>query len=301
MPIAGERFHELYQNANEPDAQLVFTTDEMISILLEKGLARKRSVPPKRVGIHKSNREGLGVVDESVHGIGMDIHTDGFVWKAVAEACAFEDDDAGTNAAFTCAICNDDKSLATYVEEEIEIVSVACTHTNQFLAAAIDGVETIHDAIATNGKISSAKLAAANPNIAKALKDGLEWTIISKKVPLEYPEFPSLVQRAKNKVGMTQRRPDMWQALTFMARMMSRLAKSNDNFIDWGAIIHQTILSSPPVPASIPAYADFLKLYGTDTYVDELSQFARKYCKVGTYVPGALFQAIANLRCSPSE
>ena len=110
-----------------------------------------------------------------------------------------------------------------------------------------------------------------------------------------------MVQRAKNKVGMTQRHPDMWQALTFMARMMSRLAKSNDNFIDWGAIIHQTILSSPPVPASIPAYADFLKLYGTDTYVDELSQFARKYCKTGTHVPGSLFQAIANLKCNPSE
>ena len=113
MPIAGEKFHKLYQEAKDADVQTDYFVDEMIAVLFDEGLARMRFVPPKQVGIHKSNRDAVGVLDEgNVHDMGMEIHADGFIWTAAEEAIAFEDDDEGTNATFTCAVCNDNKSLA---------------------------------------------------------------------------------------------------------------------------------------------------------------------------------------------
>ena len=109
-----ESFEALCEQAQQPESQLVYLIDEMLRLLLALGGACKRFIYCKEVGIHKANRDGLGVVDESVHGNGVGIDSNGFVRKACEEARCFEDDDDHSNTKFTCDICNDEPSLATF-------------------------------------------------------------------------------------------------------------------------------------------------------------------------------------------
>ena len=69
---------------------------------------------------------------------------------------------------------------------------------------------------------NAAKLSQKNKNIASAFADGLEWIVIKHDVEMKYPELPALVQRAKNKVGATQRRPDMWQTIAHVQKLSTR-------------------------------------------------------------------------------
>ena len=203
----------MYEQALKPDAQLVYLVDEIIKHLFNLQSAYVKSFHPKQVGIHSANRDGMGVVEESVHGILVDIHEDGFVWSAVEAACCFEDQPSHVHGQFTADICNSEPSLATFDVNDIKVVSVACTHTNQALAAATDGVPTEHESIAFEGRISRAKLSEKNENMKTALTDGLKWVVIKADIDIRYPRLAEIIQRAKNKVGQTQRRPDMWQTL----------------------------------------------------------------------------------------
>ena len=224
----------MYEQAQQPGAQVVYLVDSMIKCLFALESATKRFVHPKKVAIHKANRDGLGVVEESVHGILVDIDGDGFVWSAVDEACAFEDALDRRHAKFTADMCNSEPALASFRVDEIEIAGVACVHTNQALAAAIDGVPTEHESIAFDGHISTAKLSAKNANMSAAIEHGLKWTIIPRWVDEKYPALADLIQRAKNKVGQTQRRPTMWQTIAHISKLAVKSAatRSNGN-VDW--------------------------------------------------------------------
>ena len=190
-------FENLYVEAQKPNSQQVYLVDEMLKMLLAIDGAYKKVIHCKQVGIHKTNREGLGIVESSVHGIGEDIHEDGFVWKAVEEACCFEDAPDKSNAIFTASVCNGEPSLANFNVHEIGFAAVACTHANQSLAAAVDGCVTDRQKIAIDGKISVAIL-SQNKNFEKALRDGIEWTVVKHEVEREFPPSCLVSSRGRN-------------------------------------------------------------------------------------------------------
>ena len=302
MSASWEEFEKLYDAANQPDSQLVFLVDNMITQLFSLNMAYKKWIHPKQVGVHKANRDGLGVVEESVHGILVDIDADGFVWSAVDEALCFEDQLDHRHADFTCTLCNDEPSLATFVKADVGFAAAACTHTNQSLAAAIDSVATLHESISIDGRISAAKLGAKNVNMQKALTEGLHWTVIKRDVELRYPLLPDIVQRAKNKVGQTQRRPDMWQVILHLQRSANRMAKLSGGHVDWDVVRkHARQTNAADCNAAIPDFIEFLKLYGGEVLVDRLQVFAKKRIKNGLTVPSALFKSIADLKLKPAE
>ena len=136
MEVSWAEFDKVYEGALQPKSQLVYLVDTMLSMLFLLDGAYRKHVHCKKVGVHMSNRDGLGVIEESVHGILVDIDEDGFVWSAVDQATAVEDDEAHTHAKFTAELCNPEEGLATFDVNEIEIVAVACSHTNSALAAA---------------------------------------------------------------------------------------------------------------------------------------------------------------------
>jgi len=251
----------MYEQALEPDAQHVYLVDEIIKNLLLLKAAYVKTFNAKQVGIHSANRDGMGVVEESVHGILVDIHEDGFVWSAVNDACCFEDQPNHVHGKFTMDICNQEPSLATFDLNEIKVVAVACTHTNQALAAAIDAVPTEHESIAFDGRISRARLSERNDNMNSALDVGLKWTVIKAEIDIRYPRLAELIQRAKNKVGQTQRRPDMWQTIMHIQRDACRFAKNNANMhVDWAIVQRHAEKTKADCNADIPSYISFLKM-----------------------------------------
>ena len=293
---------ELYAKALLPDAQLVYLCDEIIKALINLNAAYSKKVPPKMVGIHSANRDGMGVVEESVHGILCDINDDGFVWSAVEAACAFEDQPDQRHARFTLDMCNSEPMLASFDLNDVKYVAVACTHTNIALASAIDGAKCEHESISQDGRISRSKLSDRNENMRMALDNGLQFTIIKAEVETKYPRLAELIQRSKNKIGQTQRRPDMWQTLMHIQRDAVRLARTNPtSTVDWNAVQRHAEKTKVDCVADIPAFIMFLKVYGGEELVGRLARFAKKRVKHNTVVPGSLFKAIAELRLQPKQ
>ena len=297
-----EEFEAKYDKAQEPESQLVYLVDTMLDDLIQLRGAYKKGIFCKKVGIAAVSRDGLGIVDESVHGIGCDIERDGFVWSAVAEATCIEDNDEQTNARFTINLCNAEPSLPTYVLSQVGFAAIACTHTNCFLCCAIDGCPTPHDSISIDGVINVEKLSQKNNNMQKALQEGLNWTVITKSVVAKYPELPSLIQRAKNKVGQTQRRPDMWQAFAQCNKLRAKQIKTNNGKLDWSIIEkHAKAGNRHEHATEIECFTSFLMLYPIDGLIDDLCQFARKHMPPSTKVPGQLFRVIAEMKLGPDE
>ena len=300
MSSSWSAIDEMYEQALQPDAQIVYLADEIIKSLLLLQAAYVQTIHPKNVGIHTANRDGMGVVEESVHGILVDIHEDGFVWSAVEAACCFEDQPDGRHAKFTKDMCNEEPALANF--DNVKFASVACTHTNQALAAANDGCLTEHEAIAFGGRISKAKLSEKNANMRTALDTGLRWTVIKSNVDTKYPRLAEIIQRAKNKVGQTQRRPDMWQTLMHIQRDACRLAKASiTSHVDWAVVQRHAEKTKAECAPDVGAYISFLKLYGGEKLVERLARFAKKRIRRGNVVPGSLFKAIADMKLQPKE
>ena len=78
--------------------------------------------------------------------------------------------------------------------------SVGCGHLNQFLAAISCDATTTEQSLQVPNKqiIDSHRIKSANRDLACAVEEGLEWTIIKHQVENRYPELPELIQRALN-------------------------------------------------------------------------------------------------------
>jgi hypothetical protein len=296
-----EDFDKLYAEAQSPGAQIVSLVDDMLVILVALKLAYNAFIHPKRVGIHMSNRFGFGVAEDAVHHVGEQIHNDGFSWCAVDKAVCIEDDPATRiHANYTIELTKDVVSLANFVVDDIAFAALACTHTNQFLCAAIDGCPTNRQAIAEHGRISMHMMETKNAKCREAFTKGLEWTVIKRSVEVNYELFPGMVQHARNKVGLVQKDTDIWETMLAVQKMSMR-ARSLGMHPDWDAITTYTKGIVPKTFEDAECIIDFIKLYGSDSLVYETQAFAKKHVPVGVFVPPPIFAAISKLKVEATD
>jgi hypothetical protein len=294
-----EEIVAMYHQALQPGAQVVSIVDAIIDGLIQVNLANRQVLKPKRVGVNKLNRDEVGLLIESVIAIGEQVDNDGFSLWACAMAVCFEDDDERSHAKFTIDMCNAEPSLASFALDEVDHAAVACTHFNQFLCAAVDSVPCDVASIAVMGRISTAKIEAKNPRFGTAIREGIEWVVIKKQVTKLMPELARIIQDARNRVGKVQHNEDQWQVLKKMMRESK--TQQQGTTILWDVVEARVKASKPTCMDDIAAYKAFLHLYPSHSHVDDLVRFTRKYCKLGSIVPGSLFQAIASIRLAPDE
>ena len=297
-PTIGE-IVAMYHQALQPGAQVVSIVDAIIDGLIQVNLATRQVLKPKRVGVNKLNRDEVGLLIESVIAIGEQVDNDGFSLWACAMAVCFEDDDERSHAKFTINMCNAEPSLASFALDEVDHAAVACTHFNQFLCAAVDAIPCDVASISVMGRISTAKIEAKNPRFGTAIREGIEWVVIKKQVTKLMPELARIIQDARNRVGKVQHNEDQWQVLKKMMRESKTHHKGNT--ILWDVVEARVKASKPICMDDIAAYKAFLHLYPSHSHVDDLVRFTRKYCKLGSSVPGSLFQAIASIKLAPDE
>ena len=94
--------------------------------------------------------------------------------------------------------------FAKYKMSDVMYGSVGSTHFNHGLECANQGVPCAIPEISEDGKLSASKLASGSPKFAKALADGLTWTVIRWEVEVMFPGLPSLLQSALNASGQIQ-------------------------------------------------------------------------------------------------
>ena len=186
--------------------QVVSAIDVIIERLEAIGLAYRLSIPPELMGVNPKNRNGYGLSPVEVHALGADIVKIGWSWAACAHAVAVEDDPQQTIASFSEQLSIENPGLAHMTKSKIKFGSLSCSHTSAFLAAVKEGVETDEGTIAVDGRLSAANLGNRDPELNKALAQGLNWTVLRAEVPEMYESLCDHIQHAKNATGGIVRR-----------------------------------------------------------------------------------------------
>ena len=296
----------LAQLASGESTQIVSIVAQIDKILLETKHAHRQKVPPKMCGIHMSNRGGFGFSGAESMGLGSDVTTIGFTPSVCADACCFEDDELKSIEAFTKQLCNDDPEMATFADGEVRFGSVGCTNLNQFLCIALDALKCDdYENIVLDGRISRAKLEESSPFYKTALDEGIDWLVYHKDVPILYPEFPDIVQQARNATGNIRIGDSVFQVVTSAQSKIESLLKAKKNVGDHvQAIIDAIVRSKPKCSKDVPAIVAWTRKYGGGTFgvhAKELFGWSRVYFKTNRAVPGFTFESVVNWKLSPEE
>ena len=293
---------QLLSSVDKEDARLVSIVDEVLERLESQKLAWRMRLPPHMVGVEPANRNGYGVSAVEVHALGSDIVAMGFSPAATSHAVCVEDDEVGSVAAFSVKLSESSEGLGRIAQQQIKYGSLSCSHTNQFLIAAACGVETVHDNIAVDNRISMNKL-RQDTKLADAVENGLNWLVLSAKVRQLYPELLDLVQHAKkNATGAVQRKENEIQLLVKIQKMAALHSHSNAGVVDWQAI--SNAISKRSQVDDLESYIRFVRILGggeAGTFVSELDSFHKVFVPTGRIIPSSTFAAVADLKLQPSE
>ena len=98
--------------------------------------------------------------------------------------------------------------LAAVQPELIRYASVVGSHANQAFRAFALGAEHPDERVTVAGVLNLDRLASLDPQWAKAVKEGVMWTIVSHDVQSTFPDFCRLVQAAGNAAGQIAKPED---------------------------------------------------------------------------------------------
>ena len=285
------------------DGKIIAVVDEIMRLLEEDGHVYKMRIPPRNVGIHFANRDGFGCSGVECQALGSEIFDVGFSFLMTAGATCQEDDDSKTIAHKSFEISAASPGLAKIPVSEIKFGAVACTHTNQFLVAALCAVECDIESISEFGKISRAKL-ETDAKMKEALELGLTWTVLSSIVTDLYgTELIEMISHARNEPGRVQRKTGVVQALVKIQSMVTQQSKSKSN-IDWNVIGRALAMRRSVDPEDLPILMKFVQVYGggsSGKFVHEIDRFVKNFMPAGRVIPVDTFAAVNDLKLQPHE
>ena len=142
MALQAEIQKLIDQALSSQDARIVPIYAEIVELGLKCGLLYKRKAPSKTVGVHRGNREGEMVSGSAAHTIWDEVDRVGVCPDLFKDATSFEEPQSRINETKFLERCATDKLLREYKLGDIQLSSVACSHWNQAIGAAEDGMAT---------------------------------------------------------------------------------------------------------------------------------------------------------------
>ena len=285
---------------NDKDG-LASSVEMVLGLLLTLGLAYYARIPPKRVGVHPSNRYGLGVVASWMHSLGAKIVRMGWSWHACSGAVCIEDDMARSTATYTRALQRSSELFGDSSDTEIGYGSVASGHTNQFLVGALSGVPCEEEGISVDGRMSKSKIIGLRPGMEDVLDNGIKWLVVKKEAIELFPELPNCIQAARQAIGQVQHGEGVFELLESIQSLVS---SSPANQKDWAAIQKRVAMSESGFAAEIPTFCDYVRLYGgghRGQFVKRLLRFVRICVPDNQYIGASTFQAITGLKLKSGD
>ena len=160
MPFTVETkrlFDETYKKACQLEAndKLVTLMYLMLKLLREAQMGFDTQVHPKQMGIHPKNRSGKKMVASTFQKKGHKIGNVGYTPALCGtdRAVAFEVNPMKTHIEdHTIATTSASNMFAKYERGVIRGGSCGCGHLNQFLAAVLDGAETMYTDLCDAGE-----------------------------------------------------------------------------------------------------------------------------------------------------
>ena len=291
----------------ENAAHIVSALETILKLLTDDGLVTRMPLPPNVVGVHPTNRYGFGCSASNVHRLGAKIVRMGWSWAACAMAICIADSASRKIAKFTVKMQRGSKLFGKSLENGIRYGSLSCGHTNQFLVAALDGVETDEENLrGQDGRISIEKITRnvhGHNDLGEALEKGMHWHVVDPIVEEMYPEFANLAQRARQAVGQVQNVESLLEQMCSIQQLSSQMIEKGEA-PDFDVIASIVLESEPPNPQEIPKACSYVQLYGggkSGQYINDLKRFVSLCAPGGRSISADLLSAICKLKFESGE
>ena len=204
-----DEFAKLYKTACEADesTRLVKLKDDMLHLLIEGGEARVKYMHPKTLVPHPKNRGGSKMHWRKIFEKGAKIISVGVSLAQCGpdKAVAFEEHPVNRRFGKQhVELCKSSPHYALYTDADaVEAGTVGCGHWNQMLACIIDKRPVPSEfayKLCEPGhpNLDGERLCRDQPALRGLLHRGLETTVIKHSIESEYPQLPSIFQKALN-------------------------------------------------------------------------------------------------------
>ena len=233
---------------------------QLLAIFLSVGWVSKMCLGNDFVGIHPSNRNGLGVITQDVYELGGDILSAGWDDKECAGAICIEEAPSckDINKFSQKVVRESCGKLPPIREHELRYGALACNHTVLFLRCVLHGMacdlESL-EKICRNGLLSLGALSEVDELFGIRAERGMTWEVVHWKVGAYYgaPAL-ALISEARNVGAQLARRENPFQVL----KRAWLLSVSMDQ-VDWAAISTIVQRSKPPCAHYVSKLLAFVK------------------------------------------
>ena len=281
---------------------LVQSVEQILGLLKRAGLAYEQRIHAQFVGVHPSNRYGQGVQPSEVHSLMEDIASLGWSWAKVTQATFIELPVGPLGVQYEQfnaeLAAGSGEQLAPVAPGGLRFLSLACGHTNQGLRAAHFGVKSASSLLAENGRLSERKISARDPEMGRAISQGLEWTVLARQVEEAFPGLVGMVQEALNASDQIHRSESELEVAFKLHKIAAGLGGGTveaQAAVDWASVEAQAARSKPACVADIPAISKFVQQFsggGGAPMLRSLQQFVASL-KARRVVRGSVYGALA--------
>ena len=229
-------------------------------VLSKHNLVSTLVIPCDQVGVHPSNRDGFGVAHRDVHRL----------LNLVAEV--------GYDENQVCAWCIEvnhlEEPMVTKFNEDLvrqsggaipafphppRYASLSASHTNQMLRACLHQCphQDNERVLTCEGLLDMSRIASQDPALARAVKEGIRWRVVSHVVAMEIPTLPRVIQSAMNAAQAIARAEHEFQ---IFRRISNEVAA--DPTVKWNDIKAKLLASKPLCALACPHMFSFLSKFG---------------------------------------
>lgn len=272
---------------------IVKTTRSILQLLKDANVSITMRVAPNLIGVHKNNRDGLGVSGVDTMRLLANIFDLGFSETEVQAIAVEADDEDRLFNQRLMASCN----LPPYSNIcSVKFVSLSASHTNQALRCVLNGAAHDDPRMCIDGLLNVDKIEQKDRQLAEACRQGLMWTILPSHLFSKHPSLAQILQSAMNSSGQIARTETELQVLrklhNFLIEEKRRSGPAGK--VDFAEVKRKTLQSKPQCAGSLAhMFAFILKTSGGESadYLMESEAFLKtKECKA---VPAEVYDVLS--------
>jgi hypothetical protein len=283
--------------AKAEQVNLVQSVKQIIAELSAAGLAYQMKLLPRLVGCHPQNRDGFGISGSAVHELASSIFSLGFDHGEAKCLCVeVRPEDSSINDFNKQMIAMSGGKLAG-LDGDIRYASLCGGHTNQVLRCIAAGVPHSDPRMTQNGLLCLEKIRATDRIFADAATFGVEWTVLSYRVPEEFPALPGLIQASGNATNQVSKGEHELQVLRKLWMAYLREVREHPGKpVDFNIIKQRVTQSKPQCARSVPSMYQFMLKFagGVDAlFLLESEAFIKRFAPVEASLTPEIWEALS--------
>ena len=240
-----QKVQELLDAANK--GNFVQNVQGIMALLRQDGLIYHQVLHCRQVCVHECNRDGMGASGAHVRELMDDVFQLGWAESELRCVC-IELALQSSSVAFSAKIARESHGILAPVEDgHARYGSVSGTHINQVLRCLHYGMQHTNPEMTVDGKLSTEKVAAADPAFSRAVREGIPWQVVSHCVVDAFPNLPELISSAHNIAGQIAKAESELQLCGKIVRCVA--GRTEVRYADVSAAV---LRSKPPGAGTVP-------------------------------------------------